>query len=67
MEDDGLPRGSKVASHWKKNSGPGEVTFSDTSTAPVRVKFAAGGTYELAATDGEKSNSLKVTVRVADK
>jgi hypothetical protein len=50
-----------VASHWKKNSGPGEVTFSDTSTAPVRVKFAAGGTYELelSATDGEKSNSLK--------
>jgi len=69
VEDDGLPRGSKVASHWKKNSGPGEVTFSDTSTAAVRVKFAAGGTYELelSATDGEKSNSLKVTVRVAEK
>lgn len=69
VEDDGLPRGSKVASNWRKNSGPGEVTFSDTSTAPVRVKFAAPGTYELelSATDGEKSNSLKVTVRVADK
>jgi hypothetical protein len=69
VEDDGLPRGSKVASSWRKNSGPGEVTFSDASTAPVRVTFAAPGTYELelSATDGEKSNSLKVTVRVADK
>jgi len=30
VEDDGLPRGSKVASHWKKNSGPGEVELSAT-------------------------------------
>src|SRR5262245_58502758 len=28
IEDDGLPRGSKATSNWRKNSGPGDVTFS---------------------------------------
>jgi hypothetical protein len=67
IEDDGLPRGGKVTSNWRKNSGPGEVTFSEVSTGPTRVKFAAPGTYELelSATDGERSSRLKVTVVVA--
>jgi hypothetical protein len=69
IEDDGLPRGSKVTSNWRKTSGPGDVTFTDVATAATHVKFAAAGNYELSlsATDGEKSSSLKVTVRVADK
>ncbi len=69
VEDDGLPRGSKVTSQWRRQSGTGDVTFSDVATGPTRVKFAAAGNYELelSATDGEKSGSLKVTVRVADK
>jgi hypothetical protein len=67
VEDDGLPRGSKVASLWKKVSGPGEVTFSDAATGPTRVKFSAAGAYviELSATDGEKSNTLRVDVTVS--
>ncbi|HEY7285937.1 MAG TPA: hypothetical protein VH497_10865 [Vicinamibacterales bacterium] len=69
VEDDGLPRGSKVTSSWRKTSGPGDVTFSDAATGPTRVKFAAAGNYELelSATDGEKTGKLKVTVHVADK
>jgi hypothetical protein len=66
VEDDGLPRGSKVAITWRKNSGPGDVTFSDTATGPTRVKFSAPGTYELelSATDGEKTGRANVKVTV---
>jgi hypothetical protein len=68
VEDDGLPRGSKVTIAWKKNSGPGDVTFSDSATGPTRVKFTAAGRYELqlSATDGEKSNAVTVNVTVTD-
>jgi len=67
VEDDGLPRGSKVTAAWKKISGPGNVTFSDASSPPTRVKFSAPGAYEieLTATDGEKSSTLKVSVTVS--
>jgi len=67
VEDDGLPRGGTVTTAWKKISGPGEVTFSSTTTGPTRAKFAAPGAYELelSASDGEKTNRLKVTVHVA--
>jgi hypothetical protein len=68
IEDDGLPRGSKITSSWKKVGGPGDVTFSDTSVGPTRVKFSAPGAYvlELSATDGEKSSTLKVNVTVSN-
>jgi len=66
VEDDGLPRGSKVVAAWKKVSGPGDVTFSDAAAGPTRAKFSAPGAYviELSATDGEKSNSLTIKVNV---
>jgi hypothetical protein len=66
VEDDGLPRGSKVTISWKKNNGPGDVTFSDTATGPTRVKFSAPGAYELelSASDGEKTGRAKVNVTV---
>ena len=69
VEDDGLPRGSKVTSSWRKTSGPGEVTFSEVATGPTRAKFSAAGNYELelTATDGDKTGRLKVTVHVAEK
>ena len=69
VEDDGLPRGGKVTSSWKKTSGPGDVTFSDAAAGSTRVKFAAVGNYELelSATDGEKTGKLTVTVHVAEK
>jgi hypothetical protein len=67
VEDDGLPRGSKVTSAWKKISGPGAVTFSDAASGPTRAKFSAAGAYviELSATDGEKANTLKINVNVS--
>ena len=67
VEDDGLPRGSKVVAAWKKVSGPGDVTFSDAATGPTRAKFSAPGAYviELSATDGEKTNVLKINVNVS--
>ena len=67
VEDDGLPRGSKVTIAWKKISGPGDVTFSSASTAQTRAKFSAAGEYqiELSATDGEKQTTtpIKVTAK----
>ena len=50
---------------WKKISGPGEVAFSD-ATGPTHAKFSAPGAYviELSASDGEKTNSVKVDVTV---
>ena len=58
---------SKVASGWKKISGPGDVTFSDETKGPTRAKFSAPGAYvlELSATDGEKSGSIRVSVTVS--
>ena len=67
VEDDGLPRGSKVVAAWKKVSGPGDVTFSDAASGPTRAKFSAPGAYviELSATDGEKTNNLRINVSVS--
>lgn len=67
VEDDGLPRGSRVAVAWKKISGPGAVAFTSPAAAATRATFAAPGDYEieLSATDGEKSAATKITVRVA--
>ncbi len=67
VEDDGLPRGSKVTIAWKKISGPGDVAFSSASTAATRATFAAPGDYEieLSATDGEKNTSTKIAVHVS--
>ena len=66
VEDDGLPRGGKVVTAWKKISGPGDVTFSDAAAGPTRAKFGAPGAYviELSATDGEKTNTLTINVTV---
>ena len=66
VEDDGLPRDSKVSVSWKKNSGPGTVTFSDASQPVTRVRFSEAGVYELelSATDMEHANSVKIRVSV---
>jgi hypothetical protein len=66
VEDDGLPRGSQVTVFWKKNSGPGTVTFSDERGPVTRVRFSAAGDYELelSATDTEGASSVKIKVTV---
>jgi hypothetical protein len=67
VEDDGLPRGGKLTHRWRKVSGPGDVTFSDSATASTRAKFAAPGAYEieLASSDGEKTGTLRIKVTVS--
>jgi hypothetical protein len=69
VEDDGLPRGSKVTPSWKQTGGPAGVTFADTAAASTHATFGAAGSYELqlSASDGEKTGTLKVTVTVAEK
>jgi hypothetical protein len=66
VDDDGLPRGGKLAVLWKKTSGPGEVAFSDDSQPSTRARFSAAGVYELelTATDAEHTNSVKIRVTV---
>lgn len=66
VEDDGLPRESKLAISWKMLSGPGTVTFSDPSRPVTRARFSAAGVYELelSATDTEHTNALKIKVTV---
>ncbi|HZP48060.1 MAG TPA: hypothetical protein VFB07_05990 [Vicinamibacterales bacterium] len=67
VEDDGLPRGSRVTIAWKKISGPGDVTFSSPAAASTRATFSAPGDYEieLSASDGEKTTSTRIAVTVS--
>jgi hypothetical protein len=65
--DDGLPLSPGVLSvNWSKFSGPGEVSFAN-STAPVTTaEFSASGVYVLRLTgsDGALNNFSSVTVFV---
>jgi hypothetical protein len=67
VEDDGLPRESKLTVLWKMLSGPGAVTFSDPGQPVTRARFNAAGVYELelSATDTEHSNAVKIRVTVS--
>jgi hypothetical protein len=67
VEDDGLPRDGTLTYRWRKIGGPGEVTFSDASTAVTRATFSAAGAYELelSSSDGEKAGTLKIPVKVS--
>ena len=67
VNDDDLPRGAKVTVGWKKNSGPGDVTFSSPTTAVTTAKFTAPGLYELelTANDTQKNGTAKIRVNVA--
>jgi hypothetical protein len=67
VEDDGLPRDSRLAIVWRRVSGPGPVTFSSADTGQTRASFSAPGDYELelSGSDGEKSNNVRIAVTVA--
>jgi hypothetical protein len=66
VEDDGLPRESKLAISWKMLSGPGTVSFADPSQAVTRARFSALGVYELelSGTDSEHRSAVKIRVTV---
>ncbi len=65
VDDDGLPS-SQLAVNWSVISGPGQVVFSDATSATSRATFSAPGSYALkvTASDGTLSTSDDLTVEV---
>jgi len=66
VEDDGLPRESKLTVSWKMLTGPGKVTFADPNQPVTRARFSAVGVYELelSGSDNEHNNAVKIKVTV---
>lgn len=67
VSDDGLPVPTLVTA-WSKVSGPGNVTFGDSSQVDTTATFSAAGTYvlRLTATDSAFSTSDDITITVTD-
>jgi RHS repeat-associated protein len=65
VSDDGLPNNTLTIS-WSKVSGPGTVTFGNSSAALTQATFSVAGTYvlQLTANDSELSSSANTTVTV---
>jgi hypothetical protein len=66
VEDDGLPRGSKIASTWKKISGPGDVTFLRSAKAlaerrPLAKVNARRGSLRRLRTDPPRPSRRRCT------
>jgi hypothetical protein len=69
VTDDGLPDPPGTTTHsWSKVSGPGTVTFGDTSALATSASFSSAGTYVLRLTgdDSALTASDDLTVTVAD-
>ena len=67
VSDDGLPNPPNVVmTTWSVVSGPGVVTFADTSVVDTTASFALDGTYvlRLTADDSELTASDVVTITV---
>jgi RHS repeat-associated protein len=66
VTDDGLPNNTLTIT-WSKVSGPGTVTFGNSSVALTQATFSASGTYvlQLTANDSQLSGSATTTVTVS--
>ncbi|HEV3470216.1 MAG TPA: RHS repeat-associated core domain-containing protein [Pyrinomonadaceae bacterium] len=66
VTDDALPKNSSVAVSWSKLSGPGEVTFANSTSAATTATFAEPGDYVLRLTgdDSQLANVDDMTVKV---
>ena len=67
VTDDGLPDPpATVTTTWSKESGPGTVTFGDSSVVDTTASFSAAGVYvlRLTADDSELQASDTVTITV---
>jgi len=64
--DDGLTGGGTRYTSWSKASGPGSVTFNNASQTNTTATFGTDGIYvlQLAASDGQYTNSSLVTIAV---
>jgi hypothetical protein len=65
VTDDGKP-GARLASHWSKASGPGDVEFEDTAAPQTKVILHGAGEYvlKLTVSDGKQSAEAAVTILV---
>ena len=68
LTDDGLPLRSSLSVAWSKVSGPGEVTFANSSASITTADFSAPGNYvlRLTASDGALIASHELAVTVVD-
>ncbi|MCK4277427.1 MAG: hypothetical protein KAX78_12985 [Phycisphaerae bacterium] len=67
VSDDGLPDPpASVTTTWSKTSGPGTVTFGDSSAVDTTAGFSENGVYvlKLEASDGDLSDSDTVAITV---
>ncbi len=66
VTDDGLPANSSVTVSWAMLSGPGAVTFADSSAAVTLATFSEVGTYSLrlVGDDSQLANIDDMTVKV---
>ncbi len=66
VTDDGLPFGGKLTQQWSVVSGPGPVTFSNSTQPVTQTTFTIPGTYvlQLTANDSQLSASATTTVVV---
>ncbi|MGJ8676127.1 MAG: PKD domain-containing protein [Akkermansiaceae bacterium] len=64
--DDGLPEGSGLSVQWSKMSGPGIVTFSNSSEAQTTATFTVTGDYvlRLTADDSEETGFDEISITV---
>lgn len=70
VEDDGRGDGlCRVPVEWKKGSGPGKATFSDSSSYETDVSFTSSGRYNIlfTANDGYQTGTDTGKVYVFDK
>ncbi len=66
VNDDGLPVGSTLSAHWRKDQGPGIVTFANPNAASTTASFSTPGYYalHLTAEDSEYAAASDVVVYV---
>ena len=66
VQDDGLPAGALVRTAWRQVSGPGIVTFADSTAATTTASFTLPGPYvlELLADDSQYQSSASLMVDV---
>jgi len=67
VTDDGLPTGSTLQVSWSKVTGPGGVTFANSSQAGTQATFSLPGNYvlRLSANDGQYTTTSATTVSYA--
>ncbi len=66
VTDDGLPNPpGTVITTWSKLSGPGTVTFGNTSTVDTTASFSTAGTYTLGVTADDSQSAASNDVVIA--